>query len=223
MRKGEKQTQRFGGKRRRKGRERSEEQRRTEQAALGSWLEPAGGAGAPRGPWRCRTGPAPGTPATPGPEDPARGCGAVSAPISSGRLPHSPWKQSRNSSRCPVPFTCMMDTGKLWEEEANTAGAKEWSFLSRNSVKAGKRRSLRTQKEPEVAAEPELRAGGALGPTLQRVLLHVNFVEFIGSDEDTVVGEVDTAAGLRGLDLLRRGREEDVSADSGWPLLSSGI
>ena len=120
----------------------------------------------------------------------------MSAPISSGRLPHSPWKQSRNSSRCPVPFTCMMDTGKLWEEEANTAGAKEWSFLSRNSVKAGKRRSLRTQKEPEVAAEPELRAGGALGPTLQRVLLHVNFVEFIGSDEDTVVGEVDTAAGL---------------------------
>lgn len=34
------------------------------------------------------------------------------------------------------------------------------------------------------------------GPTLKRVLLHVNFVEFIGSDEDTVVGEVDTAAGL---------------------------
>lgn len=34
------------------------------------------------------------------------------------------------------------------------------------------------------------------GPTLKRVLLHVNFVEFIGSDEDTVVGEVDAAAGL---------------------------
>lgn len=37
---------------------------------------------------------------------------------------------------------------------------------------------------------------GGLGPTLECVLLHVNFVEFIGSDEDTVVGEVDTAAGL---------------------------
>lgn len=115
-----------------------------------------------------------------------------------------------------------MDTGKLWEEEANTAGAKEWSFLSRNSVKAGKRRSLRTQEEPEVAVERSV-GGGAPGPTLQCVLLHVNLVEFIGSDEDAVVGEVDTAAGLRGLDLLRRGRKEDVSVDLGWPLLSSGI
>lgn len=35
-----------------------------------------------------------------------------------------------------------------------------------------------------------------VGPTLERVLLHVNFVEFIGSNEDTVIGEVDTAAGL---------------------------
>lgn len=34
------------------------------------------------------------------------------------------------------------------------------------------------------------------GPTLKCVLLHVNFVEFIGSDEDTVIGEVDAAAGL---------------------------
>lgn len=33
-------------------------------------------------------------------------------------------------------------------------------------------------------------------PTLQRVLLHVDFVEFIGSNEDTVIGEVDTAARL---------------------------
>lgn len=39
-------------------------------------------------------------------------------------------------------------------------------------------------------------AGEDAGPTLKRVLLHVNFVEFIGSDEDTVVGEVDAAAGL---------------------------
>ena len=92
------------------------------------------------------------------------------------------------------------------EEEANTAGAKEWSFLSRNSVKAGETWGLRTKEEPNVAAGPETRQQGMHpGPTLQRVLLHVDFVEFIGSDEDTVVGEVDTAAGLRGLDLLGRG------------------
>lgn len=39
-------------------------------------------------------------------------------------------------------------------------------------------------------------AGEDTGPTLQRVLLHVDLVEFVGSDEDTVVGEVDAAAGL---------------------------
>lgn len=240
MRKGEKQAQRSEGgkegKGKRRGREGSEGQRRTEQASLGEtdsggpgWSlgvgrgHPGGPGGAgPRTPLPA-AGPAPPQAhwPRPAPRTLLRGCGAVSAPISSRQLPHSPWKQSRNSSRCPAPFTCMMDTGKLWEEEANTAGAKEWSFLSRNSVKAGKRRSLRTQKEPEVAAE---RGQGARpGPTLQRVLLHVNLVEFIGSDEDTVVGEVDTAAGLRGLDLLRRGRKEDVSVDLGWPLLSSGI
>lgn len=38
--------------------------------------------------------------------------------------------------------------------------------------------------------------GGHLRPTLERVLLHVNFVEFIGSNEDTVIGEVNAAAGL---------------------------
>lgn len=88
----------------------------------------------------------------------------------------------------------MIETGKLLEEEANTAGAKEWSFLSRNSEKAGRS-----------GASGPARAGGGRGavcglgglrPTLKRVLLHVNFVELIGSDEDTVVGEVDTAAGL---------------------------
>lgn len=67
--------------------------------------------------------------------------------------PDSPWKQSRYSSRCPVPFTCMIDTGKLLEEEANTAGAKEWSFLSRNSVKAGEKRGFRNTLE--LAAWPE--------------------------------------------------------------------
>lgn len=65
----------------------------------------------------------------------------------------SPWKQSRYSSRWPAPFTCTIDTGKLWEDEANTAGAKEWSFLSRNSVKAGERRGFRDR--------PQLPAGNA--------------------------------------------------------------
>lgn len=39
--------------------------------------------------------------------------------------------------------------------------------------------------------------------TFKSVLLHVDLIEFVGSNEDTVIGEVDTAAGLRGLYLLR--------------------
>lgn len=90
MRKGEKQAQRSEGgkegKGKRRGREGSEGQRRTEQASLGEtdsggpgWSlgvgrgHPGGPGGAgPRTP-RSRTGPAPGTLATPGPEDPAPG------------------------------------------------------------------------------------------------------------------------------------------------------
>lgn len=159
--------------------------------------------GAPQGCWWSKTN----VPCTPAaappthPEAPVWDCGCPEHP----QQPpvDSPWKQSRNSSRCPAPFTCMMDTGKLLEEEANTAGAKEWSFLSRNSVKAGETWGLRTKEEPGVAAGPETcQQGVRPGPTLQRVLLHVDFVEFIGSDEDTIVGKVDTAAGLRGLNLL---------------------
>lgn len=41
------------------------------------------------------------------------------------------------------------------------------------------------------------------GPTFERVLLHVDLIEFVGSNEDTVIGEVDTAAGFGGLYLLR--------------------
>lgn len=111
----------------------------------------------------------------------------------------------------------MMDTGKLLEEEANTAGAKEWSFLSRNSVKAGERRGLRTKREPAVGP----RRRGDPSPTLEGILLHVNLVEFIGSDEDTVVGEVDAAAGLRGLDLLRQRAEGRCECSS--PGYTSGI
>lgn len=87
----------------------------------------------------------------------------------------------------------MIETGKLWEEEANTAGAKEWSFLSRNSEKAG--RSGASGRGWSWRRGQCVGLGG-LRPTLKRVLLHVNFVELIGSDEDAVVGEVDTAAGL---------------------------
>lgn len=67
--------------------------------------------------------------------------------------------------------------------------------MSRNSEKAGEKQGFR--KGLELVARPEQCVGWEdWGPTLKRVLLHVNFVEFIGSDEDTVVGEVDTAAGL---------------------------
>lgn len=181
-----------------KGRERSEGQRKKELPAL--WREcdrtapgqrPGGGQGTPRGPWwQLEPTPLPPRLGHPGP---------LSAHTAGGA--DSPWKQSRYSSRCPAPFTCTIDTGKLLEEEANTAGAKEWSFLSRNSVKAGERRGFRNR--PQVPAGPERCVGrehawaeNTRGPTLKRVLLHVNFVEFIGSDEDTVVGEVDAAAGL---------------------------
>lgn len=110
--------------------------------------------------------------------------------------PDSPWKQSRYSSRCPAPFTCTIETGKLLEEEANTAGAKEWSFLSRNSVKSGEKRGFRNELVLVARLEQSAGWGEDLGPTLKRVLLHVNFVEFIGSNKDTVIGEVDAAAGL---------------------------
>ncbi|TNN77627.1 hypothetical protein EYF80_012217 [Liparis tanakae] len=51
------------------------------------------------------------------------------------RLPiNSPWKHSRYSSFCMLLATCMMAMGKLWEEAANTAEARDTSFLSRNSA-----------------------------------------------------------------------------------------
>lgn len=40
--------------------------------------------------------------------------------------------------------------------------------------------------------------------TFQHVLLHLDLVELVGADDDAVASEVDTAAGLRRLDLLRR-------------------
>lgn len=41
-------------------------------------------------------------------------------------------------------------------------------------------------------------------PTFQHILLHLNFVELVGADNDAVASEVDTAAGLRCLDLLQK-------------------
>lgn len=39
--------------------------------------------------------------------------------------------------------------------------------------------------------------------TLQHVLLHLNLVELIGANDDAVVGEVNTATGFQGLNLLK--------------------
>lgn len=95
-----------------------------------------------------------------------------------------------------------METGKLLDEEANTAGAKEWSFLSRNSVKTGQAEGFRDEARaalpPQVLSCPRgvgrrVKDGSH---TVKRVLLHVDLIEFVGPNEDAVVGEVDTAAGL---------------------------
>lgn len=57
--------------------------------------------------------------------------------VTQGSQGHSPWKQSRYSSFCTLPATCMMAMGKLWEEAANTADARDTSLLSRNSARGG--------------------------------------------------------------------------------------
>lgn len=41
-------------------------------------------------------------------------------------------------------------------------------------------------------------------PTLQRVLLHLDFIELVGSNDDAVSGQMDAAARLRGFDLLEK-------------------
>lgn len=33
-------------------------------------------------------------------------------------------------------------------------------------------------------------------PTLKGILLHLNFIKFVGSDDDAVIGEMNTAAGF---------------------------
>lgn len=55
---------------------------------------------------------------------------------------HLPWKHSRYSSLCPAGFTWMILTGKLLVEAANTAEAKVWSFLSKNSAKRMEKNTL---------------------------------------------------------------------------------
>lgn len=44
-------------------------------------------------------------------------------------------------------------------------------------------------------------------PTFQDVLLHLNLVEFVGTNDDAVAGEVDAAARLRCFDLLQKAGE----------------
>lgn len=59
----------------------------------------------------------------------------------------------------------MIETGKLLEEEANTAGAKEWSFLSRNSVKVGEKWGIREKLVASAECGLVVGAGrGRLGP-----------------------------------------------------------
>ena len=45
-------------------------------------------------------------------------------------------------------------------------------------------------------------AGLRFSLTLERKLLHLDLIELVGADDGAVVGQVDTAAGLKGLDLL---------------------
>lgn len=66
------------------------------------------------------------------------------------------------------------------------------------------RREAASGSMPKPPPRPEQWGGEEDGsPTLERVLLHVDLIELVGANEDTVVGEVDTAAGFGGLDLLR--------------------
>lgn len=43
-----------------------------------------------------------------------------------------------------------------------------------------------------------------MSPTFQRVLLHLNFIELVGSNDDAVSGQMDAAARLRGFNLLEK-------------------
>lgn len=127
---------------------------------------------------------------------------------------HLPWKHSRYSSLCPVGFTWMILTGKLLVEAANTAEAKVWSFLSRNSAKRMEKNSLITSNFFFLNCfrkSPTKRICGAtwcipqeMSPTFQRVLLHLNFIELVGSNDDAVSGQMDAAARLRGFNLLEK-------------------
>lgn len=43
-----------------------------------------------------------------------------------------------------------------------------------------------------------------MSPTFQRILLHLNFIELVGSNDDAVSGQMDAAARLRGFNLLEK-------------------
>lgn len=120
----------------------------------------------------------------------------------------------------------MMEMGKLWEDAAKTAEASVTSFLSRNSAERTERNqqpSVRSGVNVEnftasktrlckICSEHHLvdkilflnwNISAEIWATFQHILLHFNLVELVGADNDAVAGEVDTAAGLRRLNLLQ--------------------
>lgn len=102
----------------------------------------------------------------------------------------------------------MILTGKLLVEAANTAEAKVWSFLSKNSAKGIEKDTLICinffQKVVQNNLWSHLEHSQELSPTLQCVLLHLNFIELVGSNDDAVSGQMDAAARLRGFNLLEK-------------------
>lgn len=121
---------------------------------------------------------------------------------------HPPWKHSRYSSFCMLLATCMMAMGKLWDEAANTAEASDMSFLSKNSgTGPNRRRSNMTEMWARwlmrVKHKQQNHCCVSVSLlTLKHKLLHFNLVELVGADDDAVVGQMDAAAGLQGLNFL---------------------
>lgn len=98
----------------------------------------------------------------------------------------------------------MMEMGKLWEDAAKTAEASVTSFLSRNSVKRVNpiRQLVQWGMVKSQSDRNTINTGfvqtnhNVRRPTFQHILLHLNLIELVGADNDTVASEVNTAAGL---------------------------
>lgn len=99
-----------------------------------------------------------------------------------------------------------MAMGKLWVEAANTAEARETSFLSKNSVET----EIQHWRSPEsVKNKPDIDIVRWLSNsffdsclTFQYKLLHLDLVKLVGADDDAVTRQMDAAAGLQSLDFL---------------------